>query len=339
MLIAYHVISSSRSLVVTCADCAKKFVQAEAFLVTDYLPQDCLALELLAWRQRQLLGGGCAADFDWLLDLAGGVSWQLLQECWLYPSQNIHLQLEPTKLQHLWQQHLAEQVPLQYLVGICPWRDFLLEVNSDVLIPRQETELLIDLALGCIEEHSNTSGRWADLGTGSGALAVALAQALSVWSGHATDCSLLALRTAALNLKRLVPDRCWSLHLGNWWNAVRPWWGQFDLVVCNPPYIPEALIAGLDPMIKDYEPKFALAGGPDGLQSIRILVKQAILALAPRGWLLLEHHHDQSKEVFELMHAGGLVEVQTATDLQGTQRFAIGRRPLKTLTRKVESHG
>ena len=293
----------------------------------DYLSQDCLAADVLSWRRQQISIGGCAASFDWLLDLAGGVPWQLLQACQLDPSRKIHLQLKPKKLQYLWRQHIVEHVPLQHLVGVCPWRDFLLEITPNVLVPRQETELLIDLALNCAVEHCNALGRWADLGTGSGALAVALARELSTWPGHAVDCSPLALHIAACNLKRLAPGGSWHLHLGSWWDALRPWWGQFNLVVCNPPYIPEALIAKLDPVIRDHEPQLALAGGPDGLCSIQALAEQANLALAPRGWLLIEHHHDQSKVVLDIMHASGLVEMQTAADLQGTQRFAMGRRP------------
>ena len=108
---------------------------------------------------------------------------------------------------------------------------------------------------------------------------------------------------------------------------MQPWWGQFDLVLSNPPYIPSGQIAELDPVVRDHEPHLALVGGRDGLDSIRRVLADAAAALSPGGLLFLEHHHDQSTAVLELMKQAGLAECEAVPDLQGVLRFAIACRP------------
>ena len=97
-------------------------------------------------------------------------------------------------------------------------------------------------------------------------------------------------------------------------------------MVCNPPYIPSELICDLDPVVRDHEPHLALAGGTDGLQAIREVVAGACRALSPGGWILLEHHHDQSDAVMALLKAAGLSSIRAARDLEGVNRFALARR-------------
>ena len=167
---------------------------------------------------------------------------------------------------------------------------------------------------------------WADLGTGSGALALALAAHWPQWQGHAVDCSAAALALARRNLARWAPGADWNLYQGCWWDPLRPWWGHLDVVVCNPPYIPELVVDQLDPVVRDHEPRLALDGGSDGLQSCRTVVAGAAVALAPGGWLLLEHHHDQSDAVLSLMAKAGLIDARSEKDLQGIRRFAVARR-------------
>ena len=124
----------------------------------------------LQWRKKMILKGGRKVDFDWLLDMAAGVSWNKLQNIILNPQHLISLKLSIEELEVIWASHLKDQTPLQYLIAKCPWRDFELEVSAGALIPRQETEFLIDFAL---KKVTNINfGRWADLGTGSGPLAV-----------------------------------------------------------------------------------------------------------------------------------------------------------------------
>ena len=146
---------------------------------------------LLSWRRQQLQRGGRRVDFDWLLDLAGGLSRSSLQRLLVEPQRSVQLKVSLEDLERIWGLHLDQAIPLQHLVGFCPWRDVELTVSAAALIPRQETELLVDLAL------QTTAGmsieRWADLGTGSGALAIALSRAMPATPGHAVDLSADAL--------------------------------------------------------------------------------------------------------------------------------------------------
>ena len=155
---------------------------------------------LLRWR-RELLArsGGNRADLDWLLDGAGGLGWRDLQALHLHPERSVQLKQPLAHLEDLWMRHRRTAVPLQYLVGRCPWRDLELRVGPGVLIPRQETELLVDIALELVAGSGRSPRVWADLGTGSGALAIALARALPASEGLAADRSDAALQVAALN--------------------------------------------------------------------------------------------------------------------------------------------
>ncbi|MEB3327281.1 MAG: peptide chain release factor N(5)-glutamine methyltransferase [Synechococcus sp.] len=277
----------------------------------------------LAWRRRQLALGGNPADFDWLVELAGGLCWRKQQQLRLHPEQLVDLSADPCHLERLWRRHLDTAEPLQYLVGRCPWRDLELIVGPGVLIPRQETELLVELALELAPE---CPGPWADLGTGSGCIALALALAWPRSRGWSVDSSPAALHQAGINLERAgVADRV-RLQEGSWWQPLRPLWGQLELVVSNPPYIPTAVWAALEPGVREHEPVLALDGGADGLDALRPLAQGASAALAPGGLLLLEHHHDQSAAVTNLLTLAGLKEVRTHTDLEGRQRFVSARR-------------
>lgn len=284
---------------------------------------------LQAWRCSMLAlpGAGAqrSAELDWLLDLAGGLRWSQLQSLRLQPHSWLQLELPLACLEALWRRHCDSAEPLQYLIGRCAWRDLLLEVGPGVLIPRPETELLAELALELAPEPpAGQPLRWADLGTGSGCLAIALERGLPGGRGLAVDCSAQALAQAATNLAALAPAV--ELRHGQWWQAIEPWWGQLDLVVSNPPYIPSALLAGLDPVVRDHEPRLALDGGVDGLEALRALIGGAHAGLAPGGVLVLEHHHDQSGAVLQLLEVAGLLECRAHRDLEGVLRFASARR-------------
>jgi release factor glutamine methyltransferase len=278
---------------------------------------------LLGWRRRQLALGGRADDLDWLLDLVGGLPWAELQRLRLSPQRCLALQCPLASLEELWRRHLEGQEPLQYLAGCCPWRDLTLAVAPGVLIPRQDTELLVELAQRLVDRPPPL---WADLGTGSGCLAIALARLWPQGRGVAVDVSPEALGQAWANVERAgVADRL-KLEAGSWWQPLRSLWGRLALVVANPPYIPTAVWTGLDPVVRDHEPALALDGGPDGLRELRAITAGAAAALAPGGWLLLEHHHDQSEAVAALLAAAGLEQVQAHADLQGVLRFASARK-------------
>jgi len=287
------------------------------------------AQELLTWRRGQLQRGGSQADFDWLLEFAGGLGWSQLQRLRLDPGQPVALRCVLGAIEALWGQHLEAAIPLQYLVGIAPWRDFELAVGPGVLIPRQETELLIELvqALGLGDRAGASPLLWADLGTGSGCLALALAQLLPTSFGVAVDASATALAQAGANLERQGLAGRVALRQGSWWQPLEPEWGRLDLVLSNPPYIPTPIWQQLAPVVRDHEPPLALDGGPDGLDALRAIAAGAPQALAPGGSLLLEHHHDQSEAVQALLAEQGLEAIEPHPDLEGHWRFVSARRP------------
>jgi release factor glutamine methyltransferase len=257
-----------------------------------------------------------------LLDAAGGLPWRDLQGLVLQPERSVTLAQPLAALETLWDRHCCTGVPLQHLVGQVPWRDLWLDVGPEALIPRQETELLVDLALAL----GPAPRCWADLGTGSGCLAVALARAWPASLGWAVDRSSEALALARRNLDRLAPAAAVEVLQGDWWQPLTPWRGQLERVVANPPYIPSAVVEALDPMVRDHEPRLALDGGGDGLGALRQVIAAAPVMLAPGGWLLLEHHHDQGAAVRQLLLGAGLQDCRSAPDLEGHSRFALARR-------------
>ncbi|MFM1799476.1 MAG: hypothetical protein RLZZ117_1754 [Cyanobacteriota bacterium] len=286
--------------------------------------------EILLWRQELRAWGGDPGALDWLLDAVGGLSSACLQGLRLNPSRLFSLHRCRREIEWLWRQHLCDAVPLQYLVGHCFWRDFALEVGPAVLIPRPETELMVDLAVDLVATAPTCSSEdliWADLGTGSGCLALGLARAFPKSQGLAVDVSREALAQAHLNLTKFGFLRRVRLVEGHWWDALRPWWGRLSLVLANPPYIPSEVVDQLDPLVRDHEPRLALDGGKDGLSSLRPIIAAASQSLAPGGSLLVEHHYDQSQVILELFAHHGLVNMASHTDLNGHQRFVSGMRP------------
>lgn len=294
---------------------------------------------LLAWRRALLAAsGGTAAQLDWLLDQAGGLGWPQLQALHLHPQRSVVLARPLAELEALWWRHRRTGEPLQYLVGRCPWRDLELAVDPAVLIPRQETELLVDHALALLPAAGTASEiEWVDLGTGSGCLALALARALPRSRGWAVDASPAALAVAARNFAAAAASAGATaaegaiapvqLRQSDWWQALEPRWGRLQLAVANPPYIPTATVAALDPIVRDHEPRLALDGGVDGLDCLRQIVAGAAAALAPGGLLVVEHHHDQSAAVLALAAAAGLESGRAHRDLEGVARFVSARRP------------
>jgi release factor glutamine methyltransferase len=208
--------------------------------------------------------------------------------------------------------------PLAYVVGEREFCGLRLAVSSAVLVPRPETELLVRWALERLLEAP--APRVVDLGTGSGAIALAIAHAAPQAQVWATDTSAAALEVAERNARRLaLPLR---LARGDWWQAVP---GQrFGLAVSNPPYIAagDPHLAGLG-----HEPMLALSPGGDGLDAIRTLVASAPAHLLPGAWLLLEHGHDQADAVCELLTGHGFEHAQTRPDLAGLPRCTGARWP------------
>lgn len=213
--------------------------------------------------------------------------------------------------------------PVAYITGRQGFWTLELEVDPSVLIPRADTETLVEWALELIARSAPgaPAARIADLGTGSGAIALALARERPGAQIAATDRSEAALAVARRNAQACGLDFV-AFHRGDWFEALRDQ-PPFDLIVSNPPYIPEA-----DPHLPDlrYEPRLALTSGADGLEAIRVLVRGAPLHLSPGGWLLIEHGYDQGEAVRALFIQAGWSDVTTRRDLGGHERVTGGRR-------------
>ncbi len=207
--------------------------------------------------------------------------------------------------------------PVAYLTGTKAFHGLTLQVDARVLDPRDDTETLVDWALELLPD--DRPARVLDLGTGSGAIALALAAARPQAEVWAVDASADALAVAQANGQRLGLAVTWR-H-GDW---LAPVAGQcFDLIVGNPPYIADG-----DPHLAAlaHEPRQALASGPDGLRDLRAICAAAPAHLAPGGWLLLEHGHDQAGAVRALLQRAGLGPVQSRFDLAGIERCSGGQR-------------
>ena len=210
--------------------------------------------------------------------------------------------------------------PVAYLTGRRGFWTLELEVTPATLIPRPETELLVELALARLPRDA--AANVADLGTGSGAIALAIASERPRAQVVATDASAGALAVARRNAQRLGIGNLRFVH-GDW---LAPLAGErFALIVSNPPYIEAA-----DPHLAQgdlrHEPASALASGADGLDDIRRIAAAARAHLEPGGWLLFEHGWNQGDAVRGLLHAAGCTEVFTARDLEARDRVSGGRR-------------
>ncbi len=213
--------------------------------------------------------------------------------------------------------------PVALITGTREFWGLDIAVTSDVLIPRPETELLVETALSLLKDRS---APWhiADAGTGSGCLAVALARELTCARVTATDRSAPALEVARRNATRLgVSDRI-SFRETSWLDGVS---GPFDLIVSNPPYVPTREMEGLAPELTRHEPASALCGGPDGLNPARALLSAVTSSLRPDGWFLMEIGLGQDAAVGGLVtRQPGLSLVEIRKDLQGIPRAVVIRR-------------
>jgi len=221
--------------------------------------------------------------------------------------------------------------PIAYLTGVREFHSLRLEVSAAVLIPRPETELLVDRTLELIVKNNEPPGADTpilELGTGSGAIALAIAAERPRVRIFATDRSAAALDQARANASQLALDSRIEWRLGDWWEAVHKT-ERFGLILANPPYIAQD-----DPHLFQgdlrHEPIEALASGEDGLDAIRTIVKGAGAHLIDWGWLLLEHGFDQGERVRALLDAAGFDSVCTLRDLQGRERMTQAQKARKS---------
>ena len=280
--------------------------------------------EFLFWKKKQLSKGGDQQSFSLLIDCIGGIPTSDLNLIVINPRGNLHLKKNLEFLESVWDLHLQKSCPIQYLCGITFWRDLKLKVSNKVLIPRSETEQIVDIVHNLFSKKSERFF-FAELGTGSGAISIALALAYPFSEGVATDIDQDALEIATKNFIDSSKQSNLKFYCGNWWSPLESFKGKLDLVISNPPYIPNETYEKLPKEVKNFEPKVALLGGEDGLEHFREIIQKAPLFLKDKGWLILENHFDQSEKVKQLLIKNKFTSIEIVKDLSGIGRFTIGR--------------
>ncbi|MCH8544538.1 MAG: peptide chain release factor N(5)-glutamine methyltransferase [Alcanivorax sp.] len=273
--------------------------------------------ELLRAARQRLEGYSPTADVDARV---------LMAHCLNKPSSFLFTwpEHQPTDSEaRLFQQWIARRVegePVAYLIGRREFYGHEFLVSPDTLIPRPDTELLVDMALNHLD--GNAPLRVADLGTGTGAIAISLALARPAWQLFAVDMDAAIMDLVERNCHRLGAHNV-QLVQSNWCEQLND---RFDAIVSNPPYIAED-----DPHLEQgdvrFEPLTALASGRDGLEDIRLIITQAVTRLVPGGLLAFEHGYDQAEEVRELMREAGLTALASHRDMAGHERVTLGFMP------------
>ncbi|ACK73288.1 protein-(glutamine-N5) methyltransferase, release factor-specific [Gloeothece citriformis PCC 7424] len=286
--------------------------------------------ELAQWRnwakQKAIASRISPTEVDWLLQEVANLTPLDLRLNLFQERSQISLKYSLSQLTELWQQRLNERLPVQYLVGVTPWRKFRLKVSHDVLIPRPETEYIIDIVQKAILDTplDLSGGNWVDLGTGSGAIALGLADLLTNATIYAVDTSLAALEIAEENAIELGLKQRIIFKQGSWWDPLEFLKGQINGMVSNPPYIPTEIIPTLQPEVAYHEPTLALDGGEDGLMSIDYLVEISPFYLRSGGIWLIEMMAGQGKKVVQLLeNQGSYQNIQIFPDLAGIDRFVL----------------
>lgn len=230
------------------------------------------------------------------------------------PDQHLS-QSENMHLEGLLQRRLRHE-PIAYILGFKGFRDRTFSVNGSVLVPRPETEELIDLIGACELKPESIL----DAGSGTGCLAICLADLFPGANVFACDLSSEALQCACSN----DPGRCIKWIKCDWLTCFRP--SSFDLIVSNPPYLTGDEVSQTNPQVRNHEPRLALDGGVDGCEAFRKVIPQAYEALTPGGFLFLEGSPTVGQTVLELLSSSGFHSVRKYYDLSGKERFFLGRK-------------
>ena len=276
------------------------------------------------WKGKQIKKGGDYKSLDLLIDLLGGLSIKRQNLLKIKSEKKVQLKINLDLLENFWDLHLESSTPIQYLSGISYWRDLKLEVSNKVLIPRPETELIIEIISGKFQNKEEKI-TFVDLGTGSGAISIALALANPNWNGLATDIDKNTIDIASRNFAKNSNQTNLKFYKGNWWEPLENFKGKINLAIANPPYIPQGTYDKLPIEVKNFEPKNALLGGEDGLDHIKEIVRYAPSYLKDKGWLLIENHFDQGNRVKQLFLENRFTDVEVLNDSSGIGRFTIGR--------------
>lgn len=237
----------------------------------------------------------------------------------LYAHPDMQLPPERAERFHKFVERRSNGEPMAYITGKREFWSLELQITPDVLVPRHETESLVEAALEIVPEDAHW--RLADLGTGSGAVALAIAKERPDCEIHATDISPAAATLAVANARKLGIENI-SVHTGSWYEPLE---GSFAVLVSNPPYV-----AADDPHLDigdcRFEPGLALTPGPDPLTAIREICRQAPAHLEPQGWLIVEHGASQGEAVRAIFAGHGFENIETRRDLSGHERITRGRR-------------
>ncbi len=266
-------------------------------------------------------------EVDWLLQTLTSLSGLSLRLGSWQNRPEIESSKSFSELKKLWQQRLQENLPVQYLAETVFWRRFRLKVSPAVLIPRPETELIIDLVAEAAKFNQHFwATHWVDLGTGSGAIALGLADIFPQATIHAVDLSQDALNIAQENANNLKLTNINFYH-GSWWSPLEFLKGKVRGMVSNPPYIPTGQLSQLQIEVAKHEPWLALNGGEDGLDDIRHLIKTAHEYLVSGGVWLIEIMLGQSDLVVELLEQQReYYDIKIFSDLNDIERFVLAYR-------------
>ena len=245
-----------------------------------------------------------------------------VNRAWLIAHENDHLSNEAQASFEQLTNRRAGGEPIAYILGNREFYGLNLTVTPATLIPRPDTEILVDAALNKIP--ADTTLQILDLGTGTGAIALAIAQQRPQTQVTAVDASQAALEVAISNSQQLHISNIHFL-LSDWFNNLKD--TLFDVIVSNPPYIENSDVHLTQGDLR-FEPTSALASGADGLDDIRRIIDSCLVHLKPQGWLMLEHGYNQAAAVKDLMTQTGLVNLETFKDLGGNDRVTIGKNPL-----------
>lgn len=261
---------------------------------------------------------------DRQIENSGGDAWYLMEYVWgidrnyyFLHSDDIIEQKDEERYRDLLQKR-GSHIPLQHLTGTCDFMGLTFQVNDQVLIPRQDTETLVESALSRLKEGD----RALDLCTGSGCIILSLEKLGPGIRGLGADISAAALAVAKRNRDSLglESDFC----ISDLFEGIE---GVFDIIVSNPPYIASGKIPGLMEEVRGFEPLLALDGGADGLDFYRRIIKDARDFLKPGGWLGLEIGYDQREAVEELLRRQGFIRTETLQDLAGLDRTVWAENP------------